>query len=69
MLRGGVARAATMVVAVGAAPLIVAQDAAADTVLWVHGATVSEIPGPDVLRRVPPGYTLQEVEYPAGLWP
>lgn len=53
-----------MAVALGAAVT-----APADTALWVHGATRGEIPTEDVLRRIPPGYTLQEVDYPAGLWP
>jgi hypothetical protein len=58
-----------LVAAIGAAALVIAQESAADTVLWVHGAAAGEIPTSDVLRRVPPGYTLQEVDYPAGLWP
>lgn len=46
-----------------------AWSASADTVLWVHGATAGDIPLADVMKRVPPGYTLREVEYSAGLWP
>jgi hypothetical protein len=60
---------ATCVAAVSAAAIVFAQGASADTALWVHGATRSDIPESVVLNRVPPGYTLQEVDYPGGLWP
>lgn len=43
--------------------------ASADTVLWVQGASPGEIPLAEVMKRVPPGYTLQQIDYPHGLWP
>ena len=48
-----------------------APSASADTAIWVHGAMPqgAELSLSDVLRRVPEGYTLQQVDYPAGLWP
>jgi len=53
------------------AALITAPSAGADTVIWIHGAMPrgAELSTSDVMRRVPDGYTLQEVDYPAGLWP
>ncbi len=35
----------------------------------MHGAARGEIPLAEVMKRIPPGYTLQEVDYPGGLWP
>lgn len=52
-----------------AAALVLAPAATADTALWVQGASAVEIPLAEVLSRVPPGYSLQKVDYPAGLWP
>lgn len=43
--------------------------ASADTALWVQGASAWRIPVSDIANRVPPGYTLQQVDYPAGLFP
>lgn len=43
--------------------------ASADTALWVQGASPWEIPLAEVMKRVPPGYTLQQIDYPHGLWP
>ncbi len=56
-------------VAVAGAAALVAPSVGADTALWVRGASVVEIPIAEVLARVPAGYSLQEVDYPAGLWP
>lgn len=61
--------AATATTAISAASIVLTPAASADTALWVHGATADEIPLAEVMRRVPPGYMLQEVDYPAGLWP
>lgn len=47
----------------------VAPSASANTALWVQGATPGEIPLDEVMKRIPPGYTLQQVDYPHGLWP
>jgi hypothetical protein len=69
---GGLVRsvvAATAAAVISTASILVAPAASADIALWVHGATADEIPLEEVLERVPPGYTLQEVDYPAGLWP
>ncbi|AKK28047.1 PE-PPE domain-containing protein [Mycobacterium sp. EPa45] len=41
----------------------------ADTAIWVPGAGAAGSPNWDVMRRVPPGYTLEELDYPDGLWP
>ncbi len=43
--------------------------ASSDTALWVRGASRVDIPIDDVLMRVPPGYSLERIDYPAGLWP
>jgi hypothetical protein len=43
--------------------------ALADTALYIHGAGAGDIPLEEVLRRIPPGYDYQEVDYPAGMWP
>jgi len=61
--------AAASVAVVGTAGLVFAPAPGADTALWVRGASVVEIPIAEVLARVPAGYGLQEVDYPAGLWP
>ncbi len=68
-LPGRLGHLSAFAAALSVAALMLARVAAADTALWVHGATAGEIPVADVLRRVPPGYTLREVDYPAGLWP
>lgn len=61
----------TLAVAMCASALTLAPVASGDIALWVHGALHSgvELSPEDVARRIPPGYTLQEVDYPAGLWP
>ena len=71
MLGGSVGSlfSAAAVAAISAVSIVISPAAAADTALWLHGATSDEIPVGEVLRRVPPGYGVQEVDYPAGLWP
>lgn len=60
---------AAAVAVAGTAGLVFTPSAGADTALWVQGASVMEIPIAEVLARVPAGYGLQQVDYPAGLWP
>jgi hypothetical protein len=60
---------AAAVAVAGTAGLVFTPSAGADTALWVRGASVVEIPIVEVLARVPAGYRLQQVDYPAGLWP
>jgi hypothetical protein len=52
-----------------ASPVPAPASASSDTALWVRGAARVEIPIADVLKRIPPGYALKQVDYPAGLWP
>ena len=52
-----------------AASIALATEACAATALWLHGATLNEIPLEEVLKRVPPDYGMQEVHYPAQLGP
>lgn len=54
---------------VALAAQLFAGSAWANTAIWVQGASPGEIPLSEVLKRVPPGYTLKQVEYPHGLWP
>jgi hypothetical protein len=67
-IRGLRRLSATVAVAASAA-LLCAPASSSDTALWVRGASRVEIPIADVLMRVPPGYALQPIDYPAGLWP
>lgn len=57
------------VAAAVAGALTILPVASSDTALWVRGASRVDIPIADVLMRVPPGYALQQIDYPAGLWP
>ncbi|APE14837.1 PE-PPE domain-containing protein [Mycolicibacterium pallens] len=41
----------------------------ADIAIWVPGAGAAGSPNWDVMRRVPAGYTLEQLDYPDGLWP
>ncbi|HPX35779.1 MAG TPA: PE-PPE domain-containing protein [Mycobacterium sp.] len=58
-----------VLIAAAMAAQVFAGVASANTVLWVQGANRGEIPLAEVMKRVPPGYTLQQIDYPHGLWP
>lgn len=61
----------TVLIAVAIVAQLFAGSAWANTAIWVQGATPAgtQIPIEEVMKRVPPGYTLQEIDYPHGLWP
>lgn len=65
------AAASTTVTAALIAALTVAAPAQADVAIWVHGAVLSDALTitPDVMRRIPPGYSVDQLRYAAGLWP
>lgn len=62
-------RLLAVVVAGAVGALIQAPGASADTALWVQGAAARKIPLSDIANRIPLGYTLQGIDYPAGLFP
>lgn len=63
--------ASSTVAAALATALTMAVPAQADVAIWVHGAVLSDALTltPDVMRRIPPGYSVEQLRYAAGLWP